>query len=341
MRPSSLDPRSVEPALWNRPVGILGYGNQGRAQALNLRDAGLDVIVGARRGGSSAARARADGFDVVESLILGTRCAVVAVLTPDSSQVPAILDLRSGPQVEAVVFAHGYALRFDRPPIRADWDVLLVAPSGPGTALRRAEGAGGIPAFVAVHRDQSGRAWERARCYAVAAGCSADALFETTVETEAEIDLFGEQAVLCGGLAALVTAAWEALVAHGYDPDAAYLECVHQVGLTAEMITRFGVAGMRERVSEIALYGDLTRGQRIVGPQTRAALDEILREIRDGRFAGEWVEQARTGAPRNRAGLAASRRHPMEGAGARIRARISGDSSGRAGNPPAGGANGS
>lgn len=335
MRSIPPDPRSVDPTLWSQPVGVLGYGNQGRAQALNLRDAGLSVVVGTRRGGSSAARAREDGFEVVESLILGTRCAVVAVLTPDSVHAASFTDLRTGPAVSVVVVAHGYGLRFGHLSLRPDWDVLLVAPSGPGTALRRQEGPGRIPAFVAVHQDASGRAKERARTYAAAAGCSPEALIETTVAAEAEIDLFGEQAVLCGGLAALVTAAWEALVAHGYDPEAAYLECVQQVGLTAEMITRFGVAGMRQRVSEIALYGDLTRGPRVIGPQVRAALDAILHEIRNGRFASEWAEQAGAGAPRNRCGLASSLGHPMEKAGSRLRARISGRADEPAGPAPA------
>jgi ketol-acid reductoisomerase len=312
-------------SILGRVVGILGYGNQGRAQALNLRDAGVDVRVGARPGGRSEAAAGEDGFAVSSPGSLGDSCDLAAILTPDETHGTVLASLIGGKRVKSVVVAHGYAIRFAGPVFRDDWDVLLVAPSGPGTALRRAGRPGRIPALIAVHQDSSGHGWQKAREYAVASGCSEGTLLETTVAEEAEVDLFGEQAVLCGGVAALVTAAWETLVDQGYDPAIAYLECVHQIGLTSEMITRHGVAGMRERISRTALFGDLTRGPRLIGPKVRARMAESLNEIRSGRFAKEWSEEVAAGLPLCRDGLERTRNHPLEEAGTAVR-----DLSGRA-----------
>jgi ketol-acid reductoisomerase len=305
-------------------IGVLGYGNQGRAQALNLRDAGVVVRIGVRPGGRSEAAAKEDRFAVDTPESLGDSCDLVALLTPDETHGTVLASLVGGGRMKNLVVAHGYALRFEQPVLRDDWDVLLVAPSGPGTALRRTNRPGRIPALIAVHQDSSRRGWEKARAYAVAAGCSELALLETTVAEEAEVDLFGEQAVLCGGVAALVTAAWETLVAHGYDPAVAYLECVHQVGLTSDMITRHGVAGMRERISRTALFGDLTRGPRLIGPKVRTGMAEILGEIRSGRFAEEWSEEVAAGHPLCRDGLQQTRNHPLEEAGAVVRSLTEG-----------------
>lgn len=306
-------------SILGQVVGVLGYGNQGRAQALNLRDAGFDVRVGARPGGRSEAAAGEDGFVVGSPESLGHACDLAAVLTPDETHGTVLASLSGGKRLNSIVVAHGYAIRFTRPALRKDWDVLLVAPSGPGTALRRAGRPGRIPALIAVQQDSSGRGWEKARAYAVAVGCSEHALLKTTVAEEAEVDLFGEQAVLCGGVAALVTAAWETLVARGYDPAIAYLECVHQIGLTSEMITRHGVAGMRERISRTALFGDLTRGPRLIEPKVREKMAEILDEIRSGRFAEEWQEEVAAGHPLCRDGLERTRNHPLEKAGTVVR----------------------
>ncbi|MBM3286839.1 MAG: ketol-acid reductoisomerase [Candidatus Eisenbacteria bacterium] len=300
-------------------LGILGYGNQGRAQAMNLRDSGYRVRVGARPGGFSASAAAGDGFPVDDPGDLAHECDLIALLTPDETHVPlfARMALSSRPQV--IVLAHGFTLRFAEPALREEWDVVLVSPYGPGTALRAGGRPGGLPALIAVHRDGSGHARERARAYAVAAGCSARSLLDASVAEEAEMDLFGEQAVLCGGLAALVQAAWETLVAKGYDPVLAYMECVQQIGLTAEMISRFGIAGMRERISSLALYGDLTRGPRLIDAKVRHALDEVLDEIRGGEFVTEWTREVERGFPASRRGLEESRRRPIEDAGSAAR----------------------
>lgn len=312
-------------SVLGKRIGIIGFGNQGRAQALNLRDAGLDVLIGARKGGKSETTAREERFVVETPTSLGDSCDLIAVLTPEETHGTLLASLADAKRAKIVVFAHGYSLRYLDLPIPEDWDVLLVAPSGPGTALRRNNRAGRIPALIAVHEDRSGSAWERVRSYAYHSGCSKSALIETTVAAEAEIDLFGEQAVLCGGVAALVTAAWETLVDAGYDPVIAYLECVHQVGLTSEMITQHGVAGMRERISKTALFGDLTRGQRLIGPKVRAKMAEILDEIRSGRFANEMSEEVASGYPRIQDGLEKSRHHHLEQAGRTIRNLASGE----------------
>lgn len=315
-RTDSPDPLSPIRTL---TIGVVGYGNQGRAQSMNLRDAGLSPLIGARSGGPSAARAGSDGFEVHEAGDLAERCDLVCILVPDPAIGGVLASLRESRRIRTVVLAHGYALRFGDLPLRDDWDVILVAPSGPGTALRREDRPGRIPALIAVHRDRSGAAWEKARAYAEGAGCSPSGLLATTVAQETEVDLFGEQVVLCGGLAALVSAAWETLVERGYDPRVAYMECVHQISLTAEMITRFGIAGMRERISSLALFGDLTRGPRVIDPNVRARMADILDEIRTGRFAADWDKEVREGFHQSRTMLDESRGQPIEDAGREIR----------------------
>jgi ketol-acid reductoisomerase len=300
-------------------IGILGFGHQGRAQALNLRDAGFTVRIGARAGGKSAREAGASGFPIDDPAALGRSSDLVAVLTPDHTHPAIFTLLAESPGPAVIVVAHGFALRFLDLPLRPEWDVLLVAPSGPGTALRSGQGPGRIPALIAVHQDASGKAWEWARAYAIAAGCSETALVRTTVAEEAEVDLFGEQAVLCGGIAALAQAAWETLVAKGYDPEVAYMECIHQVGLTSDMITRFGITGMRERISPLALFGGLTRGKRLIDDGTRRRMAELLDEIRDGRFGAEFAHEMEAGFPVSRAGLLEGRGHPLEAAGEKVR----------------------
>jgi ketol-acid reductoisomerase len=274
-------------------IGVLGYGNQGRAQAWNLRESGCAVVVGARPEGHSADLASAEGFTVVASPYLADMADLVAVLLPDEVHAAAVSELavraRRGGRIRTLIFAHGYSLCYEPPSLDPAWDVAVVAPSGPGVQVRsRFEEGRGVPAFLAVYRDPSGEADGRARAYAAAIGCARAGLMRITVSQEAEIDLFGEQAVLCGGMNALCRAAFDILVDAGYPPEAAYLECVQQVRLTAELLETFGLDGMRRRISPAALYGDLTRGPRIVDAAARARMREILEEVRSGEFAREW-----------------------------------------------------
>jgi len=283
-------------------IGILGYGNQGRAHALNLRDSGQEVTVLADPARPSAQRAIRDGF-VVRPPSDAVFLELVAVLAPDELHRGLVEDLASAmaaatdPRLAALVFAHGFALVFDEPRWDPRWDVVVVAPAGPGAQLRsRYEQGSGIPALYAVHRDASGEAHVRARAYGAAIGCARAGLLQTTVRDEVEVDLFGEQAVLCGGMNALTRAAFETLVDAGYPEEMAYLECVQQLRLTAELLERYGMEGMRRRISGTARFGDRTRGPRVIGPPVRAAMEEILAEIRDGRFAREWLAAREAGA---------------------------------------------
>ncbi len=305
-------------------LAILGYGNQGRAQALNLRDSGFAVVVGARPGGAGADRASAEGFAVIAPQHLAGQADLVAVLTPDETHrkicEALASDLGAGARTKALVFAHGFALRFDSPGFHPSWDVVVVAPAGPGVQLRtRFEEGSGIPALLAVHRDVSGEARDRARAYAGGIGCARAGVLETTSGDEAEVDLFGEQAVLCGGMNALCRAAFETLVQAGYPEEMAYLECVQQLRLTAELVEHFGVEGMRRRISPTALFGDLTRGERVIGADVRRRMDAVLEEIRSGAFAHEWLTAVRNDPDWAAARLGGRAEDPMERAGRAIR----------------------
>jgi ketol-acid reductoisomerase len=275
-------------------LAVLGYGNQGRAQALNLRDSGHAVLVSGRPQGAGMQAASAEGFAAVLPAHLPRQADLVAVLTPDEThrvQVNALSSAaRGGGRVKMLVFAHGFSLRFDPPELDPSWDVAVVAPAGPGVQLRsRYQGGSGIPALVAVHQDASGQARERTLAYAAAIGCARSGCLLTTMAEEAEVDLFGEQSVLCGGMNALCRAAFDVLVEAGYPEEMAYLECVQQLRLTAELVERYGVEGMRRRISPTALFGDLSRGERLIDADVRNRMSEILREVRDGTFAREWL----------------------------------------------------
>ncbi|MBD3367493.1 MAG: ketol-acid reductoisomerase [Candidatus Eisenbacteria bacterium] len=278
-----------EEPLDGRRVGVIGYGSQGEAQALNLRDSGVDVVVGLREGSPSADRARTAGLDVT-SVRGAAGSDIVALLIPDEEIVHAFAESVE-PVVEegsTLVLAHGFALRFGGLEIAGGIDVVLVAPMGPGTLLRERYQAGtGLPAAYAVDRDATGRARQTALEYGAAIGCARVGLFETGVAEETEVDLFAEQAVLVGGVIRLIEAAFETLVEAGYDPAVAYMECLYELGLTADLMQRFGVSGMRNRISRTALFGDLTRGGRIIGEETRNGMRQVLEEIRNGRFAEE------------------------------------------------------
>jgi ketol-acid reductoisomerase len=304
--------------LTERTIAVLGFGNQGEAHALNLRDAGLEVVVGARPGRAAEARARAHGFPTLDLADAARRAAVVAVLLPDEV-VPAVWPALSpalAPEA-GLVFAHGYNLLYSDLSFPGRADVVLVSPTAPGRVLRRVVEQGDtLPGYLAVHRDGSGTAWDLAAEYARRLGCAPT--WRTTVREETEVDLFGEQAVLCGGMNALLAAAFETLVERGYAPEMAYLECVHQLTYLAEVVHDRGVAGLREVISATARYGDLTRGPRVVGEATRREMRAMLEEIRDGTFARQWAADVAAGNPELRELTARAADHPLEDARRRV-----------------------
>lgn len=297
-------------------AAILGYGNQGAAHALNLRDSGRRVIVGARPGRGAEARAKEAGFEVFTLAEAASRANVIAMLVPDEAVPNAWGSV--GPALKSgacLVFAHGFNLLYGALDVRADADVVLVAPTGPGRVLRQVHERGdGLPAYLAVHQDGSGRAWKRAEDYAEWLGCARARLWRTTVREETEVDLFGEQSVLCGGMNELVTAAWETLVEAGYSPEIAYLECVHQLKFLADLLHDRGVSGLRQGISGTALYGDVSRGARVIGPASREAMKGMLEEIRSGAFAKELAAEVAAGRPTIRRETARAAAHPMEAA---------------------------
>jgi len=284
----------ISPApLEGAGVAVLGYGSQGRAQALNLRDAGVDVTVGLRAASRSRAAAEADGFRLAEPAAAAARALCVAVLVPDEVQ-REFLQRDVNPHLTPgtiVIFAHGGPVHFGGAAVPEEVDVALVAPMGPGRLLREYYVAGrGLNAKVAVAQDASGEAWPRALAYARALGCGRAGIIATTFAEEAELDLFSEQVVLCGGVPALAEAAFETLVAAGYPPPLAYIECVREIKYIADLLFEYGLEGMRRRISSTALYGGATRGPKIVGEPARRAMEEILAAIQDGSFAAEMRE---------------------------------------------------
>ena len=309
-------------------IGVVGFGNQGRAQALCLRDAGHDVRVLVRAGGASEARARADGFDPSPPDSLA-ECGAVALLAPDEAH-ERILAAWIHPHVPPgalLVVAHGFSLQFgglDR--VRADLDVALVGPLGPGTLLReRFVAGGGLAGLLAVVRDATGRAGPRALAYASALRLTRAGVIATTLEEEVTSDLFAEQVVLTGGVVELMRAAWETLVAGGVSEDVAYYSCVQELKQILDLVHADGVAGMRERISSTALWGGLTRGPRILGEGSRAEMRRILSEIRSGAFAREWAREREEGAPRLAGLVQEGRDHPIEEAGRRVRESLGGE----------------
>ena len=304
----------MSPRLASATVAVLGYGHQGEAHALNLRDAGTEVVVGARPGNPGAARARGAGFATYPRAEAVRRAAVVAVMLPDEAVPSAWPEIAAALRPDAgVVFAHGYNLVYSALEFPAGADVVLVSPTGPGRVLRTlVERGERLPAYLAVHRDATRAAWTLAEEYATRLGCAP--LLRTTTREETEVDLFGEQTVLCGGMNALVTLAFETLVERGYTPEIAYLECVHQFKYLADLLHERGLAGMRDGISGTALYGDLTRGPRVVGEASRSAMRAALEEIRSGEFAREWAAEAAAGRRRLDALVATARAHPIEAA---------------------------
>jgi ketol-acid reductoisomerase len=309
----------------SRKVAVVGYGSQGHAHALNLRDSGVDVRVGLREGSPSRAKAAAAGLPVASIAEAAAAADVVMVLAPDTDQ-QAIFSESIRPNLsagDALLFAHGFNVRFGLVTAPDGVDVAMVAPKGPGHLVRRTyEGGGGVPALIAVEQDASGHAKALALSYADAIGATRAGVLETTFAEETETDLFGEQVVLCGGLTALIQAGFETLVEAGYEPESAYFECLHEVKLIVDLIYEHGISGMRYSISTTAEYGDLTRGPRLVNQGVRAEMRKILEEIRSGRFAEEWMAEYRSGAPNFKRLEAAGQEHPIEKVGAQLRSMM-------------------
>src|SRR5688572_28752009 len=284
-------------ALRGARIAILGYGSQGRAHALNLKDSGHDVIVGARRAGESWKKARKDGFAVAEPAEAVKGAALVALLTPDLAQPEVYKEIRrSLERGAALLFAHGFNVHFKQIRPRKDLDVVLIAPKGPGDLVRRQFQQGrGVPCLIAVGQDATGTAHARALAYAHGIGGTRAAVIETPFAEETETDLFGEQAVLCGGATELVVKGYETLVEAGYQPEVAYYECLHELKLIVDLLHEGGIAKMHRFISETAKFGDLTRGPRIVNAGTKKEMKKILREVQQGKFARQWIRENRTG----------------------------------------------
>jgi len=312
-------------ALDGQAIAVLGYGSQGHAHALNLRDTGFDVRVGLRPDSKSWPRAEEDGLRVTTTTQATAEVDVVMVLLPDTAQ-PAAYQSDIAPNLQPgnlLMFAHGFNIHFHQIRPGEGIDVGMVAPKAPGHLVRRTYTEGiGTPSLFAVHRDASGTGRGRTLAYAAGIGGGGGGVIETTFAEETETDLFGEQAVLCGGVSALITAGFETLVEAGYQAEVAYFECLHELKLIVDLLYEGGFGFMRYSVSDTAEYGDYTRGHRVVDERTRQEMRRILEEVRSGAFATEWVTEARAGFPRFEALRARGRAHPIEEVGERLRAMM-------------------
>jgi ketol-acid reductoisomerase len=306
----------------NKTLAVLGYGSQGHAHALNLRDSGCKVLIGLYPGSKSRAVAEQHGFEVVDSGEAVRRADVIMVGLPDMKQADAYLkdiepNLAPG---KALLFSHGLSIHFGliKPPKNVD--IIMVAPKGPGHMVRRLYVEGkGMPALIAVGQDKSKKAKQLALAWAKGIGSTRAGVLQTTFKEETETDLFGEQAVLCGGASALVQAGFETLVEAGYQPEMAYFECLHELKLICDLMYESGIAGMRFSISETAKYGDITRGPRVINKQTKTVMKKILKEIQSGKFTAEWVREYKGGLKNYKKLLAAGEKHPIEKTGQRLR----------------------
>ncbi len=313
--------------LKGKPVAIIGYGNQGHAHALNLRDSGLHVLIGQRHG-KSFDRAIADGFQP-QSAESACRDAALLILTLPDESAAEIYEREIRPAIrpgQTIGFVHGFNIRFGFITPPPEVDVVMIAPKGPGTLVRSSFAQGrGIPALLAVHQDATGRAKQIALAWAAGIGCARAAVIETTFAEETETDLFGEQVVLCGGLTALCKAAFETLVEAGYTPEFAYLECVHELKQIADLLYTRGLSGMRDAISNTAEYGDLTRGPRIIDEHVRTEMRRVLAEVRSGTFAKEWIAEHRSGGKNFQKLYAADLGTAFENAGVTVRSWMPGE----------------
>lgn len=318
----------INPSLIRaRRVAVLGFGAQGRAQALNLKDSGVQVTVGLRPGSVSRGAAEAAGLQVAEPLAAVAKADVVVMLVPDEKQ-PRLYADSVAPALKkngALIFAHGYSIHFKQITPRADLDVMLVAPNGIGEQVRmKYLEDSGVPALMAVYQDATGTARDLALSYAWAQGHGRAGIIESSFREETETDLFAEQAVLCGGLTHLIQAGFDTLVDAGYAPEVAYFACLHEVKLMADMIYAKGIAGMRDSISTPAEFGDYTRGPRVIGEATRTAMDEVLKEIQSGEFVTELEREVKSGKPTIKVERIRARTQLIETVGKELRARMRG-----------------
>jgi ketol-acid reductoisomerase len=311
-------------ALKGARIAILGYGSQGRAHALNLKDSGFDVVVGVRKGGASWKKARRDGLEVAEPAAAAASADLIAMLVPDLAQKALYQQVKKSLRKAAtLLFAHGFNIHFRQVKPRADLDVVLIAPKGPGDLVRRQYQQGrGVPCLLAVAQDATGKAHARALAYAHGIGGTRGGVLETTFAEETETDLFGEQAVLCGGATELVVKGFETLVEAGYQPEVAYYECLHELKLIVDLLHEGGLAKMHQFISETAKYGDLTRGPRIVNERVKNEMRRVLKEVQSGRFARQWIKENAAGRPNYQKLLAADIDRQIEKVGASLRARM-------------------
>jgi ketol-acid reductoisomerase len=312
-------------ALRGEKIAVLGYGSQGRAHAMNLRDSGYDVTIGVRPDGNTTPKAQRDGFTVKAPVEAVKGAGLVAFLAPDLAQGQLYKDIESNVKKGAtLLFAHGFNIHYKLIAPRADLDVILIAPKGPGDLVRRQYEQGrGVPCLMAVAQDASGKAQARALAYAHGIGGTRGGVLATTFREETETDLFGEQAVLCGGATELIVRGFETLVEAGYQPEVAYFECMHEMKLIVDLLHEGGLKKMHQYVSDTAKYGDLTRGPRIIDAHVRESMKQVLKEVQDGTFAKQWIEENRTGQKNYKRLMQEDLDQGIEKVGRELRGRMS------------------
>jgi ketol-acid reductoisomerase len=312
--------------LADKTVAIIGYGSQGHAHSLNLKESGVNVVVGLRPGSASRAAAEKEGLKVLDVAEAAKAGDIVMILINDEVQ-RAVYEADIKPNIEAgnaLAFAHGFNIHFQQVVPPADVDVFMVAPKGPGHLVRRVyQQGGGVPGLLAIYQDATGRAHEFGLAYAKGIGCGRAGVIETTFREETETDLFGEQVVLCGGLTELIRAGCDTLVEAGYQPEVAYFECLHEVKLIVDLIYEGGIANMRSSISDTAEFGDLSVGRRIVTDETRAEMKRVLADIQEGRFAKDWLSENQVGRPTYNARKRQDSEHLIEEVGAKLRGMMS------------------
>ena len=311
-------------ALKGARIAVLGYGSQGRAHALNLKDSGFDVVVGVRKKGASWKKAKKDGLEVAEPADAVEGADLVAMLVPDLAQKALYAEVEKSLEKGAtLLFAHGFNIHYKQIKPRKDLDVVLIAPKGPGGLVRRQYQEGrGVPCLIAVAQDATGKAHAKALAYAHGIGGTRGGVLDTTFAEETETDLFGEQAVLCGGATELVVKGFETLVEAGYQPEVAYYECLHELKLIVDLLHEGGLTKMHQFISDTAKYGDLTRGPRIVDDRVKNVMRKVLKEVQTGKFAKQWIEESAAGGKNYQRLLKEDKDRQIEKVGSELRARM-------------------